>query len=108
MRLELGIFQINDIRPGGRTHIDEDVLFVNIDELRNILAVDSRFSKIEINLAHPGESVRIINVLDVVDPRVKVPPYFGTVAFDVTFSSILPWPDTSVVSAIVVCVAVVA
>jgi glycine reductase len=72
MKLELGIFYINNVLPGNRTFIKEGKLFVNMSELKDMLASDSRFSKLEIEIANPGESVRVINVLDVVDPRIKV------------------------------------
>jgi len=72
MKLELGMFHINNVLPGDRTLVKEGKLFVNISELKDMLSGDTRFSKLEIEIANPGESVRVINVLDVVDARVKV------------------------------------
>lgn len=72
MKLELGMFYINNVLPGDHTFISKGKLFVNISELRDKLASDPRFSKLEIEIANPEESVRVINVLDVVEPRVKV------------------------------------
>ena len=45
MKLELGIFHINNVLPGDRTSINNGSLFVNIRELREMLVSDSRFSK---------------------------------------------------------------
>lgn len=40
--------------------------------MRETIADDPRFSKVEIEIVHPGDSVRVINVLDVIEPRIKV------------------------------------
>lgn len=72
MRLELGLFHIKNIVFDDRTLIQGKTLFVNLNELRQIIESDQSFSKIEIEIIHPGESVRVINVLDVIEPRIKV------------------------------------
>jgi len=72
MKLELGIFNIKNIISGERTFIQDQTLFINLNELRQIIAADRRFSRIEIEVVHPGDSIRIINVLDVIEPRIKV------------------------------------
>ena len=72
MRLELGTFDIKNVVDGERTIIQDHTLIVNLDELRMLISEDSRFSKVELEIVHPGDSVRIINVLDVIEPRVKV------------------------------------
>lgn len=72
MKLELGLFHIKNIVKGGRTFIQDQTLFVNINELKELVANDRCFSRVEFKIVHPGESVRIINVLDVLEPRIKV------------------------------------
>lgn len=72
MKLELGIFNIRNIVGNSHTFIQDQALYINLNELKQVIADDQHFSKIEIEIAHPGNSVRIINVLDVIEPRVKV------------------------------------
>ena len=52
--------------------IQDQTLFVNLKELREMIVEDPRFSKVEIEMVHPGDNVRVINVLDVIEPRIKV------------------------------------
>lgn len=72
MKLTLAYYHIRNIRFDKKTEIKDGVLFINQDELRSLLLNDENFSNIEIEIAHPGEMTRIINVLDIVDPRKKV------------------------------------
>jgi glycine reductase len=47
-------------------------LFVQRDALIALLERESLFERVEIELTHPGESCRIIRVLDVLEPRCKL------------------------------------
>lgn len=72
MRLELGIFPVKDVIVGSRTRLREGVLELGHDELLAPVLEDSSISGAKLEVAKPGESVRIINYIDIVDPRVKV------------------------------------
>jgi len=72
MRLELNVININDVQFGELTEIKESALFINRGELRDLLLEDDRLSKVEIEIAHPGENCRILQVADVVEPRAKI------------------------------------
>lgn len=73
MVLELGRIPIEDIDWGRRTSVEGRTLQINRQELiETIRGADSRITSIVAELARPGESVRIIPVKDVVEPRVKV------------------------------------
>lgn len=72
MRLELGRIKISDIRFGDKTEVQKGALIVNETELKNLLVDDPNIARVELDLAKPGEDVRIIPVKDVVEPRVKV------------------------------------
>ena len=72
MRLELGNIFIKDVQFGTNTEVKGGVLYVNKDELAKITGDDERIKSVEVFLARPGESVRIIPVKDVLEPRVKV------------------------------------
>lgn len=72
MRLELHLFHIQNVLFGKKTTLDDRVLFIDKGELRKFLLEDKRFGEVEIELAHPGESCRIIRVSDVIEPRAKI------------------------------------
>lgn len=70
--MELGVFHIQDVRFGDSTGLKDKVLTVDKAELTELLLGDPRFEAMELDIARPGESERIIHVLDVIEPRVKV------------------------------------
>jgi glycine reductase len=72
MRLELGLVHIKDVRFGPRTTVDDHVLVIDHRELTALLAQEPLFDSVEVQIAHPGESCRIIHVLDVVEPRYRL------------------------------------
>jgi glycine reductase complex component B subunit alpha and beta len=72
MRLELGNIRIEDVQFGSNTEVKNHTLYVNKEELIALLSEDERFASVSIELARPGESVRIMPVKDVIEPRVKV------------------------------------
>jgi len=63
---------IKDVQFGDITKLEDGVLFVNKDELISLITEDEHLSSVEVDIARPGESVRITPVKDVVEPRVKV------------------------------------
>lgn len=71
MKLNLEYIKINDVQFGDKTTVKEGVLYVNKEEAISELE-DSSFVNIDLELARPGESVRIIPVKDAIEPRVKV------------------------------------
>ena len=72
MRLELGKIFIKDIQFGDVTEVKDGVLFINKQEMLQEIGGDEHIKSIDIELARPGESVRITPVKDVIEPRVKV------------------------------------
>jgi glycine reductase complex component B subunit alpha and beta len=72
MRLELGNIRIEDVQFGSNTEVKNHTLYVNKEELIALLSEDERLASVSIELARPGESVRIMPVKDVIEPRVKV------------------------------------
>lgn len=71
MRLDLGYIKITDVQFGDATEVKNGTLFVDKQEMLEVLA-DERFASLDIELARPGEEVRIMPVKDVIEPRVKV------------------------------------
>jgi sarcosine reductase len=71
MRLELNTINLRDIQFSTRTALSDRVLFINRGELQEVLLEDSRFSQVDIEIAHPEERCRIVKVLDAIEPRAK-------------------------------------
>jgi glycine reductase len=71
MRLELRWSDVDELVAGPATRLVGKRLEVDLDGLRELLAVDSRLARIRVDLAHPGERCRIGRVFDVVAPRAK-------------------------------------
>jgi glycine reductase len=74
MRLELNTVIIRDIQFADKTMVSNGVLHVNRSELEGLLLEDPRFSRVDIELARPGEKCRILQVGDVIEPRAKTSP----------------------------------
>jgi len=72
MRLELGKVFIKDVQFGSETKVENGVLYVNKEELIALIREDENLKEVDIEIARPGESVRITPVKDVIEPRVKV------------------------------------
>jgi glycine reductase len=72
MRLDLEKIHVQDVRFGAQTGLDNHVLFIDRQELTSLLAQEPLFERVEIELAHPGESCRILRVLDVLEPRYRL------------------------------------
>ncbi len=83
MNLKLDIIEIKDVCFSSKTEVKNGVLHINKEELLEHIA-DTAFTKIDVELAKPGESTRIIPVKDVIEPRIKeasdagfFPGFFG-------------------------------
>lgn len=72
MKLEIGRIHIKDIQLGNVTLVKDGVLTINKEGLIAYLKEDERIKDILLDVAKPGEKVRIIPVKDVIEPRVKV------------------------------------
>lgn len=72
MKLELGYVQIKDIQFASESKVENGVIYVNAEELTALLMEDENLKSVTLDIARPGESVRIMPVKDVIEPRVKV------------------------------------
>ena len=71
MQLKIGNINITDIQFGKETKVEKGVLYVNKEQVMAAVA-DERLTNITLELARPGESVRIMPVKDVIEPRLKI------------------------------------
>jgi glycine reductase complex component B subunit alpha and beta len=72
MHLEMGTFPVHDVVFGSHTRWQDGRLEIDRDSLLDLILHDPRIATAEIELAKPGESVRIWPVRDVIEPRIKV------------------------------------
>ena len=72
MKLELGIIPIEDMKFASKTCVNGKTLEINKDEVIALIKEDPLVVSVELDIAKPGESVRIIPVKDVLEPRCKV------------------------------------
>lgn len=71
MRLELASFAVKDVRFATKTRLKDGVLYVDREELRGLILEGGDFEDVGLEIVHPGESVRLIHVMDAVEPRFK-------------------------------------
>ncbi|NLC38791.1 MAG: beta-aspartyl-peptidase, partial [Clostridia bacterium] len=71
MKLELGKIKVNNVEFADKTFIEKGTLYINKEELIEYLKEDSNIQEVDIDLARPGESVRIVPIKDIVQPRYK-------------------------------------
>lgn len=71
MKLEIGNFHVKDIQFGDQTAYANGVLTVNREEAIAALNKDGGLKNISLEIARPGESIRIIPVKATVEPRFR-------------------------------------
>lgn len=72
MKLELGYVFIKDIQFAEVSKVENGTLYVSKEEVKALILEDQNFKSADVELARPGESIRIMPVKDVIEPRVKV------------------------------------
>ena len=72
LKLELGYVNIHDIQFADQSKVEGGVLYVNQDDVKNLVLEDENIKSVTLEIAKPGESVRIMPVKDVIEPRCKV------------------------------------
>ena len=72
MKLELEKVFIRDIQFADVTRVENGVLYVNKEEVEELVLEDDKLTDCRLEIARPGESIRITPVKDVIEPRVKL------------------------------------
>ena len=82
--LEIGDFPVQHVAFAAETRYQHGILSIDRDALVAAIAEPQAMADIEVHVAHPGESCRIVHVLDALQPMVKVsgrstvyPGHFG-------------------------------
>lgn len=72
MKLEIGNIEIKEVILGEEEKIENGTLTLDPTKIKELVLEDDRLADCEIEIAKPGESVRITPVKDVIEPRCKV------------------------------------
>ena len=72
MRLELASFNVDRITLANETRISDGELRVDAGAVKDLVLSEDLFEDVQVHAVHPGDQVRILHALDVVEPRHKV------------------------------------
>ncbi|HSR10195.1 MAG TPA: glycine/sarcosine/betaine reductase component B subunit, partial [Thermodesulfobacteriota bacterium] len=72
MPLDLASFPVHRARFGDRTEYRDGQLTIDAEAMRRLVLKDPRIRDVKLELVHPGESARVIRVLDAIEPLIKV------------------------------------
>jgi len=70
--LTMHTIEVGDVVVGDTTGVIDGTLTIDAEEVASLVLEDDRISGIEVDIARPGESVRIVHCLDAVEPRTKL------------------------------------
>jgi sarcosine reductase len=70
--LEIGTFPVKDMAFGSHTHWQDGVLEMDREEVLGLLLADPHIRQASADIVRPGESVRVVNYTDIIEPKVKV------------------------------------
>lgn len=72
MNLELRKVAITDICMDTKCEIADGCLHIDPKQLEDLILEDRRIKSVQLDIARPGESVRMVPVKDVIQPRAKL------------------------------------
>ena len=72
MNLTVGTFPVREVAFGGPAGWTDGRLVVDADRIAALVREDRRIRRVAVDLVQPGEAARIVQVRDVIEPRVKV------------------------------------
>src|SRR4030066_2606754 len=82
---------VSDLDFSPATALENGKLLIHRDELISRLQTDPNIRNVKVDIVHPGESVRIVPVKDVIEPRLSLLP--GYQVFPGVLSGWDPDPD---------------
>lgn len=69
--LELAVVTVDRVEPGERSSLDGRILTCDLGSLRDLALREPALADVLVEVVHPGEDVRVANVLDAVAPQAK-------------------------------------
>ncbi len=64
--------RIREVTTGKYTEVKKGCLTINMEDLSRVLMEDKNIKSVDIRVASPGESIRIVPVKDVIEPRARI------------------------------------
>lgn len=71
-KLEIANFYVKDVTFGNETVFKDGVLTINQAEAEAFIREDESITKLELKIAKPGESIRIVPVKEAAEPRARL------------------------------------
>jgi sarcosine reductase len=71
MKLEMQQYEVRDVRFGETTIYADGLLTIDKKALLELISDDPRLLEIDVQIAKPGEGTRIVNILELTEPRIK-------------------------------------
>lgn len=72
MKLEIGNFQVKDIKFGNELSYKDGLLTINKEEALKMILEDERITEAELYIAKPGDKIRLCPVKEAIEPRVRL------------------------------------
>lgn len=73
MKLEIQSMKVDYLIAGGKTHAENENLYVNIEELKDYLLEEEHLLSIDIRVIDKdNDDTRFVNVIDIIQPRCKL------------------------------------
>ena len=70
-KLEIGCFYVKDVIFGENTTFSDGILTINKKEAEDFILQDTHITDVNIEIAKPGEDIRIVPVKEAVEPRIR-------------------------------------
>jgi sarcosine reductase len=74
MRLQIESMDVSEVHSGTKTKVVDRVLHIDLKELERLILQDEHIRSVALNLVRPGDPVRMVNVVDIIQPRCKLDP----------------------------------
>lgn len=71
MKLELHTFTVDNVQFAPETRFSDHTLHLGRKSIIDLISEDTHFRDVGLHLVRPGDNTRLINVLDVIEPRHK-------------------------------------
>lgn len=72
MRLFVDSISVRHLQFSDSTRLENDTLYLDRDEILRALTTYPTVDGVEVALAHPGDDLRIVHLLDAIEPRCKI------------------------------------
>ena len=70
-KLRIHNFHVKDVVFSEKTKYENEILYINKEEALNFIKEDKHITSLDIEIAKPGEDIRIVPVKEAVEPRAR-------------------------------------